>query len=235
MNVKLIGTGAIYTRYASSCTLVNKNLIVDMPNGTLKQLLNMNIDPNDIDTIIITHMHGDHTADIPFFLKYIFNYIKRKKELKIIGPTGIKKKIIELFESYNFEDENEINEFFKIEYIEVDKNSTFLINNYKIESIKVLHGLEPAYGYIINDKLGLTGDSGLCDSVIYICKNAKLVVADSSLIEGDNTHMGINDIQEISEISNIVCTHLRDNTRQKLKNINIPNVIVEEDGFEIEI
>lgn len=39
MKVELIGTGAIYTKYNSACTLINDDIIVDMPNGTLKQLL----------------------------------------------------------------------------------------------------------------------------------------------------------------------------------------------------
>ena len=35
--IKVIGTGAIYTKYNSACTLINNELIVDMPNGTTKQ------------------------------------------------------------------------------------------------------------------------------------------------------------------------------------------------------
>ena len=67
MNVKLVGTGAIYTKYNGACTLVDNKLIVDMPNGTLKQLLKKGIDCKNIKTILITHKHGDHTADVPFF------------------------------------------------------------------------------------------------------------------------------------------------------------------------
>ena len=52
MKIKVIGTGAIYTKYNSACTLINNELIVDMPNGTLKQLLKMNIKPENIKTII---------------------------------------------------------------------------------------------------------------------------------------------------------------------------------------
>ena len=66
MKIKVIGTGAIYTKYNSACTLINNELIVDMPNGTLKQLLKMNIKPENIKTIIITQLHGDHTEDLPF-------------------------------------------------------------------------------------------------------------------------------------------------------------------------
>lgn len=111
MKIKLVGTGAMYTAYNSACTLIDNKIIVDMPNGTIKQLLKENINVGLIDIILITHMHGDHTADIPFFLKYIFNYLKIKKNIKIVGPLGIKNKIIKLFNAYNFEDEKEIEQF----------------------------------------------------------------------------------------------------------------------------
>lgn len=65
----------------------------------------------NIDIILITHMHGDHTADIPFFLKYVFNYNKRNTPINIIGPIGIKSKIKDLFNSYNFENGVEIERF----------------------------------------------------------------------------------------------------------------------------
>ncbi len=236
MKIKLIGTGAIYTRYNSACTLINDDLIIDVPNGTLKQMLKMGLDPAKIKTIIITHMHGDHTADIPFLLKYIFNYIKSKNEIKLIGPKGIRNKIVELSNAYNFENKEEIDELFNVSYFEVEEDNEVLnINGYSIKPVKVSHGLELAYGYVINNILGLTGDSGMCDSLKYIFENSKYIVTDASLIEGDNCHLGINDIITLRHNSKIICTHVRDMTREKLKELKLENVIIEEDGFEIEI
>ena len=97
MKITLIGTGAMYTKYNSASTLINEDLIVDMPNGTVKQLLKRNFDLTKIKTILVTHLHGDHTADIPFFIKYIFNCKKLKETINIIGPKGTKEKIVELF------------------------------------------------------------------------------------------------------------------------------------------
>ena len=108
MKIELVGTGAIYTKYNSACTLINDDLIVDMPNGTLKQLLKKNYNPDKIKTILITHMHGDHTADVPFFLKYVYNFSKINNEIVIIGPKGIENQIVKLFDAYRFEDRKEI-------------------------------------------------------------------------------------------------------------------------------
>lgn len=215
MKIKLVGTGAMYTAYNSACTLIDNKIIVDMPNGTIKQLLKENINVGLIDIILITHMHGDHTADIPFFLKYIFNYLKIKKNIKIVGPLGIKNKIIKLFNAYNFEDEKEIEQFFNIEFIEILENE-IEIDNYFIKSYLVLHGEEkPALGYVIDNKLGLTGDSGLCNNIEEIFKKSQMIISDSSLDIGDSCHLGINDLDYLTKKYNkkVLCTHLRDETR----------------------
>lgn len=237
MKIKLIGTGAMYTAYNSACTLIDNKIIVDMPNGTIKQLLKENINVGLIDIILITHMHGDHTADIPFFLKYIFNYLKIKKNIKIVGPLGIKNKIIKLFNAYNFEDEKEIEQFFNIEFIEILENE-IEIDNYFIKSYLVLHGEEkPALGYVIDNKLGLTGDSGLCNNIEKIFKKSQMIISDSSLDIGDSCHLGINDLDYLTKKYNkkVLCTHLRDETRNIITRGNFENIIVKEDFYEIEI
>ena len=64
MNIEIVGTGAIYSKHNSACTLINNDMIVDFPNGILKQLLKTNHNLEQIDKMLITHFHGDHTADI---------------------------------------------------------------------------------------------------------------------------------------------------------------------------
>lgn len=235
--IKVIGTGAIYTKYNSACTLINNELIVDMPNGTLKQLLKMNIKPENIKTIIITHLHGEHTADLPFFFEYVFEFLKDKREITVIGPKGIKNKIVELSNAYNFENEEEINKNFNLKYIEFEEekeNANIL--DYKIEAVKVIHGKEKiAYGYIINQKLGFTGDCGMCDGAKYIFKNSKIVVSDCSSKNINNTHLEIDEIKQIQDKAKVYCTHMLDRTRERLQKENIENFIIGKDGDEFEI
>lgn len=240
MKVELIGTGAIYTKYDSACTLINDDIIVDMPNGTLKQLLKKNYYPEKIKAILITHMHGDHVADIPFFLKYVYQIKKIINELLIIGPNGIQDKVIELFKTYKFEDKQEIMDTMNIKFIELNENDILLSNlvDYDIKGILVSHGQEkPAYGYVINDLLGITGDSAICDGVEEIVQNSKITIADTSFMEGDSSHMGVDNLNYLISKYNksIIATHLRDSTREGLKNLKIQNIIVEEDGYTFEL
>lgn len=238
MDIELIGTGAIYSKYHSACTLINEDMIVDVPNGTLKQLLNSNHKLEKIDKILITHMHGDHIADIPFLLMYMYKVKKLTRKTIIIGPASIKKRIEQLFEVYDYHLLNKIEEYIKFIELEQDQILENEEINYKIESFSVTHGnLKPAYGYIIENKIGFTGDSCLCEGVEKIVRNSEIIIADCSRILGDESHMGINDLKYLTEKYKkiIIPTHIKDETREELKACKLSNILIKEDGDKIKI
>lgn len=237
MNIKLIGTGSMYTKYNSACTMINDEILVDMPNGTVKQLLKQSFDVTKIHTILITHMHGDHTADLPFFFKYVFNYLKSSGKITLVGPIGIKKKLIQLFQAYNFEDEEEIQKYFNIEFQEVLEEK-LVVSNYQIQSFEVDHGYEkPALGYVVNGLVGFTGDSGLCSGIEDIFRHSKIVVSDCSLMIGDHTHLGVDNLNYLFNKyqTKVIATHLRDQTREELLKMELDHIQVVEDFYEFHI
>lgn len=238
MKIELIGTGAIYSKYNSACTLINEDMMVDFPNGTLKQLLRSNHTPENIDKIIVTHMHGDHIADIPFLMLYKYKEKKIEEDTYIIGPKGTEKAIKQLFEAYNFFIGEGIKKHMK--FIELEENQTLdaTDSRYKIQSFPVLHGkMSPAYGYIIDNKLGLTGDSGLCETVRKIIKNSNVIIADCSNIQGNEAHMGIDNLSLLAKQYNktIIPTHMKDTTRAELNQLNIDNILTKIDGDIFEL
>ncbi len=68
MKIKMIGTGAISVKERSACCLIDERILVDCGNGIVKTLLEHNVNTNKIDTLLITHLHGDHFLDIPFLI-----------------------------------------------------------------------------------------------------------------------------------------------------------------------
>lgn len=236
MKIDLIGTGSIYTKYNSASTLVNEELLIDIPNGCHKQLLKMGYEIEKIKVVAITHFHGDHFADLPFLVRHRYA-LKLSEQLIIIAPKGAPEQIKRLFDVYNSNDFDWKSTINIIE-IENSKNEIDILDKYHIIPIEVEHGdFKPAYGYIVNNVLGITGDTCICKGVKEILNNSKIMIADTSFRTGKDSHMGIDDIKELLANCNkkIIATHLRDTTREALKNEKISNLIIPEDGYSFEI
>lgn len=246
MKIKMIGSGSMTSNSNSACYLVDDKILIDTPNGIEKAMLRNNYDISDLDAILITHFHADHYFDLPFVLLNIFNKTKRdfSKKLYIICCDEFKSNIKSLIELSNFKSFEEIKEKLNIEIIGV-KNRTnidFISNDYTLECVPVKH-MDFSYGYVIsenntNKKVGFSGDSSMCNGVKDIVKRSNISFCDMSLSIGNESHMGIDNIKELlkeNEGKSIIATHLREETKKEALDLNINNLIIGKDGFEINI
>lgn len=240
MKVNIIGTGSIGSKYMSATTLIDNHVLVDIPNGATKFIKELGYDISQIDTILITHLHGDHFFDLPFLMleKYFNN---DKKNIKIICPVGTTNKVEELFKiGFPGDFEKVINNT-NIEFIEQSSEGKIKVNNIKIEIINVEHGkIKPSFGYIVSIKgchLALSGDSSYCQEVDYLVQKTNTAILDMSLAKnGNDKHMGYNDINNICQKNpnkTIIATHMQDITRKTALNNPIKNLIIPETNFEI--
>lgn len=62
--------------------------LLDCGATTMTALSAMDIDPDRIDLIMLTHLHGDHFGGVPFLLLDAQWVRKRTRSLRIIGPPG---------------------------------------------------------------------------------------------------------------------------------------------------
>lgn len=238
MKVELIGTGCIGSISNSACSLINQKILVDIPNGTTKILKNMNKSIHTIQTIIITHFHGDHYFDLPFIiLEKSFHPDKNIMPLNIIGPKNIEQKTIELIETAFPGVWEKIKGILNINFIEINPGEIRYIEDATIEAVEVAHGLPNAQGYIItidNQRCAFTGDTGACEGVEYLLSKSKIVIADCSTVSGIPVHMGINDIENyLSKYPDniIIATHMRDKTKEEAQKLELDNFIVPSDGY----
>ena len=84
MKVKVIGSGSMWTKYNSACYLIDEDIMVDFPNGACKYLYRLNIKPNSINHILLTHFHRDHYGSIPKIIEK-YNVKVLDKSIKIEG------------------------------------------------------------------------------------------------------------------------------------------------------
>jgi ribonuclease Z len=90
MRVIMLGTGAALAdpdRHHSSIliTVDGRHYLFDCGHGATRQLVRAGIDPAEVNTIFLSHLHFDHIADFPYFMlsTWIFG---RQNAPVVIGP-----------------------------------------------------------------------------------------------------------------------------------------------------
>lgn len=66
MKVRVVGSENIFSEFNSASYLIDEDILIDCPNGSWKQVRNLNKEPREISHICFTHFHGDHYFDVPF-------------------------------------------------------------------------------------------------------------------------------------------------------------------------
>jgi len=92
MRVTLLGTGTPFPsaeRFGSAILVeaAGKRLLFDCGRGVVIRLTQSEVNPKDIDSLFLTHLHSDHVVGIPnLWLSGWF--LGRSKPLPIWGPPG---------------------------------------------------------------------------------------------------------------------------------------------------
>lgn len=81
-----------------TCVLVSAGsvrFLIDCGASSLIAMRRFGVDPNAVSMILLSHLHGDHFAGVPFFLLDAQFVSRRAQPLVIAGPPGTKKRMTE--------------------------------------------------------------------------------------------------------------------------------------------
>src|SRR5262244_2652310 len=97
VSVTFVGSGDAFGSGGrfQTCILVDFSggrFLLDCGASSLIALKQLGISPASIDTILITHLHGDHFGGLPFFILDA-QFSKRETPLVIAGPPGLRDRL----------------------------------------------------------------------------------------------------------------------------------------------
>ena len=69
------------------------NVLIDCGASSMIAVRKWGVDPNRVSTVLVTHLHGDHFAGLPFFLLDAQLISRRTTPLTLAGPPGFRERL----------------------------------------------------------------------------------------------------------------------------------------------
>jgi ribonuclease BN (tRNA processing enzyme) len=192
------------------------SLLLDCGSTALAALKRYDLPVSSIDRILLSHLHGDHFAGLPFFLLHYVYVEPRAKPLKIIGPEGLKGRVELIFRAM-YPDSASVPLSYDIEFIELHPGRPPLsMDELLINPFRVPHQKQPlSLGFEIRvdgRKIVYSGDTGWTEDLVARSQNADLLICECSFFETRmETHLDyprIADNKERFGAKRVILTHL---------------------------
>ncbi len=218
LELTFLGTGNAFapTRYWSSF-LANDRYLFDAPPTLMPHLKKLGKDACDIEVIFISHFHGDHFFGLPFLMLEYAELTRRTKDLTIIGPPGVAKRLKSTTDLAFSNVFRKRDRGYQLDFIEVRDGKEGAVAGCSFLAREVVHvdDLE-CFAYRVQTPDGIiaySGDTIMCPPLVPIATGTDAFVVECSCW-GDQCgpHLTPKDIlvlrQQVSASTKFILTHI---------------------------
>jgi ribonuclease BN (tRNA processing enzyme) len=168
-----------------TCFLVRSegfSFLVDCGASALSSMRRFDVAPNDIGMVVLSHLHGDHFAGIPFLILDAQLVSERTEPLLIAGPPGTRVRIKEAMECL-FPGSSTARREFPLEVIELEDGQRTQIQHAFVTPHAVRHPSgAPSFALRVEcggKTISYSGDTEWVDSLIPAARGADLFIAEA--------------------------------------------------------
>jgi ribonuclease BN (tRNA processing enzyme) len=186
VKVRFLGSGDAFGSGGRFQTCIHleagaSQLLLDCGASSLIAMRRFGVDPQAIDAVILSHLHGDHFGGVPFLiLDGQFN--RRTRPLVVAGPPGVEQRVREAMEVF-FPGSTRIERKFETRFLELGDRVAVPIGPVSVTGFEVSHasGAPPFALRVVGEGKVVTysGDTEWTESLIDAVSGADLFIAEA--------------------------------------------------------
>jgi ribonuclease BN (tRNA processing enzyme) len=217
-------------------------LLIDCGASALPALKGLNLDPNRIDGIVLSHLHGDHFGGVPFLLLDAQFLSRRDRPLLIAGPPGTRARLDALMEAV-FPKSTGSKWKFAWEVLEIPVGVETDVLGHSVLTAEVIHQSgAPSTALRLDDGVKVfaySGDTEWTVALLPIARDADLFVCECYAYSGKLTGHMVWEILKarIGDLRarQVMITHMGPGMLAKRGEADAAGVLIAEDGLVLEI
>ncbi|TCC55980.1 MBL fold metallo-hydrolase [Kribbella pittospori] len=161
MDVTVVGSGDAFGAGGrfQTCIAVGTRILVDCGATSLTALRQQDFDPNEIRTVVVTHLHGDHFGGLPFLI-LDGQFRRRTEDLTVFGPPGTSERLATAMETL-YPGSSQVQRRFQVHVVDHVDRHPQEVDDVRITPFEVRHASgAPAYAVQLQTSGGSLAYSG---------------------------------------------------------------------------
>jgi ribonuclease BN (tRNA processing enzyme) len=221
---------------------VGTRFLIDCGATALIGLNKLGLDTNAVETIFISHLHGDHFAGLVWWLVHAQHVSKRTQPLTVVGPVGVRERFEAAAEAL-FPGSTGIERRYDLRFQEMALEKPLEVGPVRVTAFEAKHpsgAPSHALRFELEGKvLSFTGDSEWTEPLVPTGRGADLYIMECYQFEGvPRFHMSWKTIERNLErigAKHIMLTHMADAMLARRCEVKDPRVVMAEDGLVLEV
>jgi ribonuclease BN (tRNA processing enzyme) len=186
VKVRFLGSGDAFGSGGRFQTCIHvesgaSQLLLDCGASSLIAMRRFGVDPQAIDTVILSHLHGDHFGGVPFLI-LDGQFKRRTRPLLVAGPPGVEKRVRDAMEVF-FAGSTRIERKFETRFVELADRVAVEVGPVHVTGYEVSHASgAPPFALRITGEgkiVTYSGDTEWTESLVDAARGADLFIAEA--------------------------------------------------------
>ncbi len=214
--------------------------LIDCGATAMIGLNRLGLDPNEVATIFISHLHGDHFGGLVWWMIHAHHVSRRNVPLTVAGPAGIEQRFLIAAEAL-FPGSTRIERRFVLNFVELEPDATAVVDGIRVTPGEVSHPSgAPSLALRFETggrTLAYSGDTEWVESLLPVARGADLFIAECYGFQTSaRNHMNWKIISEnLPRLAakRVLLVHMNTEMLANRHVVDRPDVIVGEDGMTL--